>query len=409
MFSGVRRVSAALICLFLAMMASGYFSTLISVEIQQRGYNSLIVGLVSSAYYAGLILGCFRVERFIAKVGYVRAYATFAAFSVILALLQGFYLSEPFVSLVLRFFFGTCVGVFFVILEGWVMAASTPKNRGSMMAICMITLYSGYSLGQFFMVMQPENGLIPFMVIAILLSLSIIPLAAVRQEDPGFSEPSRLSFKDLYFLTPTGMLGCFLTGAAFSTIYSIFPIMFERLNYSRMDLSLAMFTVIFGGMFLQYPLGRLSDVIGRWKVLVFLGVATFFLLVCAIFFYEQSTLWSLGIFFLLGGACYPLYPIVLSHAGDVIAKQDMTAAMQGFVIMYAIGCTIGPIFSSSFMQIFGPIGVIFSLMIIMLLLAGIFLWRKQVGVQMGPKKQKDFVPASSGTLFFVKKKKETKK
>jgi MFS family permease len=234
-------------------------------------------------------------------------------------------------------------------------------------------------------------------------------LAAVKQDDPGFAEPSLLSFRDLYTLTPTGMIGCLLTGGILSSLYSIFPIMFEAASFSRVELSTMMFAVLFGGMCWQYPLGKLSDIMPRRNILVVLAGASFILLFIGLFFYEESSWSSMLVFFLIGGACYPLYPLTLSHAGDVVPKKDTTAAMQGFVLMFAIGSSFGPIFSSLFMEVFGGAGALISVMVISVALLVVFVWRHVSGIDVSVAKQKDFIDASSGTRFFGKKKLREKK
>lgn len=409
MWGDIRRVSAPLLCLFLSMMANGFFTTIISLRIKAQGYSPLVVGLISASYFAGLIFGAFRIEKFIAKVGYIRVYSTFAALSVVLSLAQGYYINEPFLALLIRFGIGICIGVFFVILEGWVLAKSTAKNRGTMMSICMITLNLGYSLGQFFLSFVPNNELTSFVIIALIFSLSIIPLCAIRQPGPDLEEPSLLSFKALYRLTPTGMLGCFMVGMIFSSVYSIFPIMFQAVNYAPWDLALGMFVIVFGGMFGQFPFGKLSDVMERQKVLVYATLLTMILTFVAFFQYRVLTSTLLAIWFLMGAALYPLYPIALTHACDVVPKKDYTAAMQGLVLMFSIGSTLGPIFSASSMMVVGPVGVLWYQFIILGLLLGLFIWRRNVSKTIPTEKQKDFRQVGTASVFIDQRKQKTRK
>lgn len=409
MWGDIRRVSAPLLCLFLSMMANGFFTTIISLRIKAQGYSPLIVGLISASYFAGLIFGSFRIERFIARVGYVRVYSTFAALSVILSLAQGYFINEPFLALLIRFGIGICIGVFFVILEGWVLAKSTAKNRGTMMSICMITLNLGYSLGQFFLSFVPDNELTSFVIIALIFSLSIIPLCAIHQPGPDLEEPSLLSFKALYKLTPTGMLGCFMVGMLFSSVYSIFPIMFQAVSYSPWDLALGMFVIVFGGMSGQFPFGKLSDVMERQKVLVYATLFAMALTFVAFFQYRILTTTLLAIWFLMGASLYPLYPIALTHACDVVSKKDYTAAMQGLVLMFSIGSTLGPIFSASTMMVVGPVGVLWYQFIVLGLLLALFIWRRNVSKTIPTEKQKDFRQVGTASVFIDPSKQKTRK
>ncbi|WP_244897121.1 hypothetical protein [Candidatus Coxiella mudrowiae] len=57
------------------------------------GTTSLMIGAISASYYAGLVIGSFRIEPFIIWVGHIYVYATFASLVATTILFQALYLN----------------------------------------------------------------------------------------------------------------------------------------------------------------------------------------------------------------------------------------------------------------------------------------------------------------------------
>lgn len=383
-------IIAPLLSMLLCMMANGFFATLMGIKIQELGLSNLMIGLVTSAFYAGIMLGSFKIEHFIKRVGYIRAYVGFASVCAIFSLLQGFYLDMPWVSIVMRFCVGYCIGGFFITLEGWAMCVTTAKNRGIIMALMMITLYLGYSLGQFFVALDFSNALSAFNIVALLLMVSILPMVLTISKAPEIKEISFLGLKTLYKASPTGVLGCFLVGCLTSSIYGMFPVLFKALDYGGFDISLSMFLIVFGGMCGQYPLGKMSDHLGRRPVLLWGSAAGLFFLFLVILIYMSLSVPLLVCFFFFGFFCYPMYPLVLAHTCDVVDPKDFTAAMQRLVLVFGCGSAVAPIVASVFLEIFGAIGILLTVMIILICMIVLFVWRQKMGTQVSVDDQRKF-------------------
>ena len=68
-----------LLSLFIVTLGNGLLTTLLTVKLNLTGTTSWIPGAVVAAYYGGLVIGSFRIEPFIVRVGHIRAYAAFAS------------------------------------------------------------------------------------------------------------------------------------------------------------------------------------------------------------------------------------------------------------------------------------------------------------------------------------------
>lgn len=373
----IASVLAPLTGLFIIMLSNGMFSTLIAVRLQMDGASDWVAGAASGAYYGGLMISAFYIERFICRVGHIRAYATFASITAAVSLLPGLILS-PESWIAMRFIGGYCMGGLFIVIESWLLASSTIKTRGKVLSIYMIALYGAQGAGQFLLNISDPLTLIPFCIATILASLSVLPVCMTYRASPPLEENiSTLNFFRLYRISPSGVLGCFASGMILGAIYGLLPVLVGQEGFSLYEISLTMGLTIFGGMLLQYPVGHLSDHMDRRKVLIFLALACLILSLCLMVSVEAVTRTYFFVFvFLLGGFSFTLYPLSISHACDYLEKKDIVAATGGLLLAYGIGATIGPFIAPGFMKMMGPPGLLVYFALVSALLAAFVIWRR---------------------------------
>lgn len=364
---------APLLSLVLATLANGLFTTLVTLRAHNQGASSWMIGLMVGLYYAGMALGSFRSERFIARVGHIRAYAAIASVLAVVSLLQGLIANE-YISFLLRFISGFCVAGIYIVIESWLMASSSKVVRGRILAVYMVALYAAQASGQFLLNVSDPNTLVPFCLIAILSSLSVLPVAMTYIRAPVIHEPSTLSFKSLYRLSSSGIISSFSSGLILSPIYGLMPLYASQLNYSTADVALMMSLIIYGGMSLQYPVGRSSDFLGRRKILLFLLLSSALMAFVILSFGEQYRWILLTAAFFLGGVTFTIYPVSISMACDVLEKKDIVAATQGLLLAYGIGAAIGPEIASLTMNLLGPNGLLIYFMVVSCLIALFLAW-----------------------------------
>lgn len=378
MWSVFYRNSAALLALFVFVLGNGFFSTLISSILTQRHTSSIIIGLMTTCFYAGLVVGAFRIERLIARVSHIRAYAAFASLLSVVALLHGIF-DNNFLWLMFRFFGGIATAGVFIVVESWLLTQSTPTTRGQMLSLYMITFYASQSLGQLLLGLYDKNILIMFAIISISSSLSVIPVSITRAETPQYSEPSTLSFMSLFRQCASGLFGCFTAGLILGAIYGLFPVYFFHQFSDPNLVARLMFIIIFGGMLLQYPIGKLSDVIERRLVLLITAMASIVVILLMAIGTNSFFLYALLCAF-FGGLTFTLYPVSISYACDSLPTENIVAGTQTLLLVYSIGAMLGPLIAPLFMKVMNQWGL-FSYFVIVLALLILFLsWRKVVKV-----------------------------
>ncbi|GJM07152.1 MAG: MFS transporter [marine bacterium B5-7] len=370
----LKRTWIPLTSLLILMLGSSFLITLTVLRLRGMHAPSLMIGAMTAVLYAGSAAGSFRAEPFIARVKHVRAFATFASIFSITCLLQGLWLN-PWFWLVLRFLNGYAIAGLFIVIESWLLAKSTAKTRGAILSLYMIALYCAQSAGQFFINLKHLNSLQPFVIIGVLTALAVLPLAMGKVRMPHIEAPSTLDFKKLYKKAASGMVGALCGGLIQSSMYGLLPLYLRQQHYPLKEVSYMMALTIFGGMCLQYPMGRLSDVIERRFVLALICFAS--ILICTqIILAHHLLIWMCVALFVLGGLTFTVYPISISYGCDALSRRDIVAGTQGLLLAYSIGAMVGPIVSPLFMDLFGSAGLFIYFMIISGLLGAFLMWRR---------------------------------
>lgn len=244
----------------------------------------------------------------------------------------------------------------FICLESWLAERSGTASRGTVLGAYMIALYSGQALSQFLIAIGGPVSVLPFVGASILLSLSVIPIALTRSAQPVLPDVAAFGLKRLYRASPLGVAGCLASGVILGAFYGIGPVFARAAGLDAFGTALFMSAAIGGGVFLQLPLGRLSDAIDRRKVVlgtfaVAAAVSAFIAAADA-----RGPLLFLGAA-LFGGTTFALYPLCVAHTNDHLRDEDRTGASAGLVLAYSAGAVAGPLIGAGAMNAAGPAGL----------------------------------------------------
>ncbi|MCK6254771.1 MFS transporter [Pseudomonas fragi] len=369
---------APLLGLFIISIGNGMLASLTTLRLDTMGQSATMVGIVSSAYFIGLTLGSIFNDRLIVRIGHIRAYSCFAALIATSILFQGMS-SEPWTWFVLRLVNGwASVGVFLVV-ESWLLMAADPKIRGRLLALYMIALYGAGLLGQVNLGAIALTGdTVPFMIAAILASLSLLPIVMLPRATPIVERAEPLMPLQLLRATPTGVIGCFGSGIAIAAVYALLPLYLQRIGMDVTEVGHMMAWVILGAMLLQYPVGRWSDHQDRHLVLIVLGAACALLSLIILMLPAGSPLLVVA-FFLLGGGIFAIYPVAVSHAADRASSGAIVSMIQGLLLINSLGCAISPLVISPLMTRVGEAGLFWALAALNVALVLLFAWRRAKG------------------------------
>jgi MFS family permease len=370
-------VRSLLLAIFMLMAGSGFLATLISIRLERAGAGALMIGLVGTAYFAGLTAGSLRVTGIIQRVGHIRAFAAFVSVFSASALAYAVH-RDVALWAALRFIDGFTMAGVFICLESWLNERADQTSRGAILASYMIALYSGQAIGQFLLNLSDAKPSMPFMAAAILLSLAVVPVALTRIAQPVFGGNPPLAMTQLYRISPLGVVGATVTGLMLGAFYALGAVYARRLGMDLPATAFFMSMVILGGVALQWPLGWLSDRFDRRKVIIGSFIAAF--LICAAIAATGrpgGMLLVLGGLF--GGVSFALYPLCVAHTNDRLTADERVGASGGLVLAYSMGAAAGPLAGAAAMAAGGTAGLFLFIGACAMAAAGVALWRQMAG------------------------------
>ena len=387
MFATLQPVRSLLIAIFVMMAGSGLLSTLVGLRLERAGSGTMIIGLVATAYFGGLVIGALRAGAIVRRVGHIRAFAAFVALlsasTVTYALIQ-----HPLLWGALRLIDGLCVAGVFICVESWLNDRSDARTRGTVLACYMVALYSGQALGQLLLRSGNTAPQVPFELASILISLAIIPVCLTRAAAPVLEEAASLPLRRLFDASPLGVAGAGITGLLLGAFYGLAAIYARRSGLSLGDTATFMMTVILGGVALQWPLGRLSDLYDRRRVIIGCFAATLAVSVALAAAPTGGLLLLFGAAF--GGLSFALYPLCVAYANDRLLPSERVTASGQLVLLYSAGAAIGPLGGAAAMTVAGPGGLFLFIALAAAAMLAFGLWRLATSAPVPGAEQQDF-------------------
>ncbi len=368
-------VATLLIGVAILMTGLGLQGTLLPVRASIEDFSTLAIGIIGASYFLGFTLGCIKGGELVKSVGHVRVFLAMTALGSASPLMHGLIL-HPVAWSFFRFLTGFCFAVLFVVIESWLNERSSNKDRGLVFSTYVMITLSVLAVGQLMTLLYAPSGLELFLIASILVSLGAVPVARSKSQSPEQPTKVEVALRRLFRISPAGTLGCFAAGIALGAFWSLAPVFVAAYHD---DVSLAawfMSSTVLGGALAQWPLGFLSDRLGRRKTLFVAALSAS--LVAALIVVFASQLGIGGISFLgvaWGFVAFPLYSISVAHANDYAEAEDYVMVSSGLLLMYGGGAVLGPFAASAVMSLTGAAGLYVMTGIIHLTLAAYVLLR----------------------------------
>jgi len=355
----VSRALAALASLLLGTLlvvaGHGLLGTLVALQLALAGFEPARAGAILSAYFAGYTVGTLCVHRAIQGAGHIRAFTAFAATAAAVALAHG--LSPPgWAWAFLRAASGFAMAAVFMGLESWLHVASDPGNRGRLIAVYQATLYTGLVAGQILLMTWPVEGVELFSLVALLMTLAVIPVALTRQTAPVFEARERPPLRPLVRRAPLAVAAAMAAGVLQGGAYAVGPLYAQAAGHSTRGVALFMGALVAGGLVVQLPLGRVSDRLDRRIVLLAMCLALAAVAGGGSLLPAAAPDRAVPLAFLLGGLVFSLYPIALAHAFDRVEREEGLGASALMMLAFGVGSVTGPLVSAGAMELLGTGG-----------------------------------------------------
>ncbi|WP_394891825.1 MFS transporter [Mesorhizobium sp. AaZ16] len=336
-------ISAAIASISVVGIAIGLGMPLLSIILETRGHSASMIGLNTAVAGLASIAAAPLATPLAVRFGVVW---TMLAMIVAGALaFVGFYFATAFwMWFPLRVVLHMALTVLFILSEFWISTSAPPEKRGFVLGIYATVLSLGFAAGPWLFSQMGSSGFLPFGAVFVLVMLATIPVLAAWRESPKIivdGDGSRDFFRYIW-LVPTATAAVLVFGAVETGGFALFPVYGNRIGYSEADAALLLTMIGLGNVFMQIPLGMISDRIRDRRHLLLacatVGLAGMIVLPLV------SGNWHLmaALLFVWGGVVAALYTIGLAHLGSRLSGHDLANANAAFVLCYGLGMVLGP-------------------------------------------------------------------
>jgi MFS family permease len=222
-----------------------------------------------------------------------------------------------------------------------------------------------------------ESGFVRFIIVSCLLSMALVPLILLPSEAPSVEGARPVSAAEIWRASPlavVGVLACGLGQSAFFALGVVFGLA-KGLPLSLVSVMMALPPL--GVILSQYPIGWISDRFDRRTIIMLLSFAA--AVVCVLImaggnYLSRALLIALVTAF--GVISLPIYSLVVAHANDHLAKDQVLGASARLVLLYGAGSILGPILVGAMMGRLGHDGFLLYMIAVHLGLAAFAVWRR---------------------------------
>ena len=373
----LKNLTAAIATIVVADIGFGLTYPLLNVILESRRIDAAVIGLNAAMGPLGIILSGPFIPRLAARFGGKRL-ALAAMIAIILVLLSFPLFPAIEVWFATRFLFGVAGGTLYTLSEAWILGFAPPHMRGRVAAIYGSALSLGFSLGPFLLPYTGVEGWLPFVLAAMLVAISALPLVFIDLADGRHAPPGGGTTVLGFVRRAPLLLFAVATLTMFDAVMlAFFPIFGLRSGLDLKTASWALAVAIAGNALLQYPVGWLADRWSRQGVLWIAAVATPLLAMSLPFVVTTPWLWPVAL--LLGTCAYAVYIIAMTVMGDRFQGSDLVAGSAAFGAMWGVGGIIGPPLAGFALDLLGPSGIAITLTAIYVgLIAGLLLARGEL-------------------------------
>ena len=341
-----------LVSFALLVLGHGLLGTLLAVRMTVSGFSAQIIGFVAACYSIGFIVGTRLDGQAIRSVRHIRTFAALSAIAASTTLAFALFINPLFWA-AMRLLYGCCLAGLYMVMESWLNANTPWHLRGKILGLYSMITYLGIGGGQFLLLCANPRGITLFLLIAILISLSLVPLALARINSPELPEIRAVPLRELYRLQPCGLAGAFSSGVIIGSFLGLGPVFAKYNGFSDPEIALFMGLTITGGFLLQWPIGILSDRYSRRSVIGAIALC--------VAIQSFTIAWSadlgagpvIALSVLWGAFAFTLYPVSVALINDHMEAPQFVAASAGLLFTNSLGMIAGNLMSGQIVAALG--------------------------------------------------------
>lgn len=356
--ASMRNVASLIVAVTVFQFAGGLLGVHIPLAARAEGVSRLGVGVIGAAFALGFMAGAWFSPRLLARVGHIRVFAAAGAAAAVTTLtlhtaggLAGWSL--------LRMISGAAVACMFSSAESWMNGAAAIEQRGNVLGFYQVCTKLALSAGPFLILGMAPLAAEPWMIASACFALAILPICFTSRAQPAPPKAQPLALGELFRLAPAAVIACFGAGLINGAVLAFTPLYAERVLWAG---SAALFQAAAwgGSILLQWPAGRVSDVIDRRIVAgVLSGGAACAALALALMGVQPSPAAAFVLVALWGAGGLSYYGVAVAHMADRADAGQIARATAGLLFVWALGTVIGPPLLGALIELMDRLTAIF--------------------------------------------------
>lgn len=328
---------------------------LVSLAMERREIGSDIIGLMGALPAVAFLVASPLVPLF------TRLFGIEAMLWGALILSAGSILALAFSENLILWFFlrlsiGAAMATLFLISETWLNQIAEDKSRGRTVAIYISSMTCGFAVGPILINLLGAEGKLPFIVASLIISLAGIFFYYSRGVYPNLSGHSRFSLLSFFKIAPMICAAALLVAFFDGSVLTLLPVYGVKNGMTAETAVLMSSVLLAGNILLQFPIGWLSDRVGRDIVILLCGVLGLLgALLLPLLINIPLLLWPMLVIW--GGAVVGTYTIALVVMGETFKGADLVTANAAAGVLWGVGSLIGPSSAGLAMEIYEPHGM----------------------------------------------------
>lgn len=356
------RLMISFAALFLSViflqLSSGGVGPLDAISGLELEFSRQEVGLLGSAHFLGFFVGCWWAPRLMGSVGHSRAFAAFTALGA-MGLIGHTMIENAQVWAALRIASGLCVAGCYTVVEAWLNAKVTNKNRGRAMGSYRIVDMGASLCAQLLIAVLPAGHYVSYNLLALLCCASLLPLTLTKSSQPETPDAPRLRPGLAWACSPLAVMGVVIAALSSASFRMVGPIYGQEVGLRIDQIAFFLASFVLGGALAQYPMGWLADKYDRRWVLIWLSAAAVVASSIAIAASGTGTIGVMLAAGFFGFTTFPVFSVSAAHANDFATSEQRVELAAALMFFYALGAIASPWVAASLIDNYGP-GALFT-------------------------------------------------
>ncbi|UFJ39745.1 MFS transporter [Brevibacillus humidisoli] len=340
---------------------------LLAILLEEQGVSSVANGLNAAAMYIGILLVAPWWEAPLRRWGY-RSLIVFGLVLVTVSTLLLPFFDGLIIWFLLRLVMGIGDSGLHYASQLWITEVSPPERRGRDISLYGLAYGVGFSIGPLGINLLGIGRWAPFFAVSLLYLVAFVMIARLPNAHPQpiamTGEKRQNRYVVVTRLAWLALLPPFLYGYMEASLNGNFPVYALRTGVSAEWVSIILPSFVVGSLFLQLPLGTLSDRVGRRQVMMGCGIVG--AISFSLFPLVGDSTWLMMVLLAAAGAAVgSFYSLGMAYAADLLPLGMVPTAGIIAGINFSVASIIGPNVNGYLIEYLSP-GLMFWVMAAML-------------------------------------------